>query len=323
MKTFETPKYTIVKDDNNNPKSATFIISPLERGYGITLGNALRRVMLSSMPGAAVYAVQIEGARHEFSALKGVVEDVTAIILNLKELVLTIDQAKGASETPILSLDVVGPKEVVGADINCPAGVEILSKQAHIATVAEGGTLQATLYVRSGRGFTTAEQNKPKAQASDNMDVGTIYTDSKYSPVNVVSYEVDSTRSGSEANHDKLTIHIETNGAIVAKEALGDAAKILVAYLNEIRNMTEFPDEQIMHETQTKEVNKLEKMPIEDLELSVRSYNCLKRAGITTVQELTQRTEDEMMKVRNLGKKSLKEVKDVLANLNQSFKESE
>ncbi len=318
MKQFEKPKYVIEKISEDG-SSGSFSISPLERGYGITLGNALRRIMLSSMPGAAIYAVQIEGARHEFSALKGVVEDVTAIILNLKELIFTIDETIEAN--PKMEIDVKGPKEVTGADIKCPAGVEILSKDLHIATVAEGGEFKATLYARSGRGFATAEQNKPKTQNDESMGLGTIYTDSKYSPVDSVSFEVDNARFGASTNYDKLTINIKTDGEIQPHEALALAAKILIAHFETIVELsTKAAKEEIMKETVDEKPNKFENMLIENLELSVRSYNCLKRAGIATVLELTQKTEEDMIKVRNLGKKSLKEVKDVLAACGLSFK---
>ena len=319
MKQFEKPNYKIqTLDENTN--SGKFEIEPLERGYGITIGNAMRRVMLSSLPGAAIYAATIEGAHHEFCALKGVVEDVTAIVLNLKEVVLLVDET--IDESPKLEIDVKGPKEITGADIICPAGVEVLTKDLHIATVSEGGTFKATLYTRQGRGFTTAEQNKKQTQVA--LPVGTIFIDSKFSPVNRVSYDVDSARVGNDASYDKLTIDIQTNGSLKPQEAMALTAKILVAHFEPFVEISEkAKNAEIMKETVVEEKNKIENVSIEDLELTVRSFNCLKRAGISNVLELTQMTEDDVMKIRNLGKKSFKEIKDVLEAQGLNFKASE
>ena len=316
MKKFEKPNYTISKlcEEDNYGK---FVIEPLERGFGTTLGNALRRVLLSSLPGASVYAVEIEGVRHEFSALDYVEEDVTNIILNLKDLVLVIDDE--ADVTKKLTIDVQGPCEITGADINCPAGVEVISKDLHIASVAEGGSFKATLFAKNSRGFVTAEGNK-----SSRFSVGIIPTDSKYSPINKVAYDIESTRVGHDASYDKLTIEIWTNGGITPQAAIALAAKILVAHLElviELSSQAKLTD--IMAEVVEEQTNKYQNMTIEDLELSVRSYNCLKRAGIQTVEELTQKTEEDMMKVRNLGKKSLKEVKEVLISYGLNFKSYE
>lgn len=316
MKKFEKPNYTISKlcEESNYGK---FVIEPLERGFGTTLGNALRRVLLSSLPGASVYAVEIEGVRHEFSALDYVEEDVTNIILNLKDLVLVIDDE--ADVTKKLTIDVQGPCEITGADINCPAGVEVISKDLHIASVAEGGSFKAILYVKNSRGFVTAEGNK-----SSRFSVGVIPTDSKYSPINKVSYDIESTRVGHDASYDKLNIEIWTNGGISPQESIALAAKILVSHLElviELSSAAKYTD--IMAEAVEEPTNKYQNMTIEDLELSVRSYNCLKRAGIQTVEELTQKTEEDMMKVRNLGKKSLKEVKEVLISYGLNFKSYE
>jgi len=316
MKKFEKPNYKIV-DLSESTNYGKFVVEPLERGFGTTLGNALRRVLLSSLPGAAIYAIEIEGARHEFSALEGIVEDVTNIILNLKELVFSIDDE--ANITKKLTIEKVGPGEVTGADIVCPAGVEIISKNMHIATLAEGGKFNATLYARNGRGFVTAEANK-----SNKFSVGIIPTDSKYSPINKVSYEIEPTRVGHDATYDRLTIEVWTNGEITPQVAVSLAAKILVAHLElieELSSQAKYTD--IMAEAVVEPINKYQNMTIEDLELSVRSYNCLKRAGIATVEELTQKTEEDMMKVRNLGKKSLKEVKDVLQSYGLGFKSFE
>ena len=349
MKKFEKPKYKIVEVDET-ATYGKFEIDTLERGFGITLGNALRRVLLSSLPGAAIYSVKIEKAKHEFTALEGVVEDVTSIILNLKELIFSIDDE--ANVTKKLTIDVTGPKEVTGADIMCPAGVEIISKDLHIATVSEGGTFRATLYARNGRGFVTAEGNKNK-NPDAKQQVGLIPTDSKYSPIEKVTFTVDPFRVGHDASYDKLCTDLDlnslqgdkevidilermnvvfnandigvkgtTNGELTAQEALALAAKILMSHLEVFVELSESAVEtEIMAEQAVEKEDKYKEMSIEDLELSVRSYNCLKRNGISTVQELTQKTEDDMMKIRNLGKKSLKEVKEVLQKFGLSFKD--
>ena len=318
MKKFEKPKYKIVEVDET-ATYGKFEIDTLERGFGITLGNALRRVLLSSLPGAAIYSVEIEGAKHEFTALKGVTEDVTSIILNLKELIFSIDD--DANVTKKLTIDVVGPKEITGADIMCPAGVEIISKDMHIATVQEGATFRATLYARNGRGFVTAEGNKNRNPEAK-QQVGLIPTDSKYSPIEKVTFDVEPFRVGNDANFDKLTLEITTNGELTAQEAIALAAKILMSHLEVFVELSESAvDTEIMAEQAVEKEDKYKEMSIEDLELSVRSYNCLKRNGISTVQELTQKTEDDMMKIRNLGKKSLKEVKEVLQKFGLSFKD--
>lgn len=316
MKRFEKPSYTI-NDLSEATNYGKFVIEPLERGFGITLGNALRRVLLSSLPGASIYSVQIERARHEFSALDGVEEDVTAIVLNLKDLVLTIDDEANVSKE--LTIDVKGPKEVTGADINCPAGVTIINPTLHICNVAEGGNFVARLNARNGRGYVTAENNKSRGFA-----VGTIPTDSKYSPVTKVAFEIEPTRVGHDASYERLIVEVWTNGGLKPQEAIALAAHILVAHLEPIVDLgTQTINVDVMTETVKEEENKFQSMTIEELELSVRSYNCLKRANITTVEELTQKTEDEMIKVRNLGKKSLKEVKDVLQSYGLGFKSYE
>lgn len=319
MKKFEKPKYQIqALDESTN--YGKFVVEPLERGFGITLGNALRRVLLSSLPGAAVFAVEIDKARHEFSALPGIVEDVTSIVLNIKELVFSIDDE--ADVVKKLKIDVTGPKEVTGADIECPAGVEIISKDLKIATVADGGHFKATLFAKNGRGFITAEKNK--ANAKDvNFTIGMIPTDSKFAPINKVSYNVDPI-IGRDQNYDKLTLEVWTNGEIKPQMAVALASKILADHLTLFVEMSEKATvTETMVEAVEAPVNKIQSMTIEDLELSVRSYNCLKRAGIQTVEELTQKTEEDMIKVRNLGKKSLKEVKEVLASYGLGFKSYE
>lgn len=316
MKKFEKPNYTIV-DLSENTNYGKFVIEPLERGFGTTLGNALRRVLLSSLPGASVYSVEIAKARHEFSALDGVEEDVTSIILNLKDLVLTIDDEAGVSKK--LTIDVSGPCEVTGADIVCPTGVEVVNKDVHIANVSEGGIFSAVLHARNGRGYVTAENNK-----TTHFSVGVIPTDSKYSPIVKVAYDIEPTRVGHDATYDKLTMEIWTNGGITPQEAIALAARILVVHIEPIIDLgTHTKSVDVMTEFVEEPTSKYQNMSIEDLDLSVRSYNCLKRAGIQTVEELTQKTEEDMMKVRNLGKKSLKEVKEVLQNYGLGFKSYE
>ena len=317
MRKFEKPKFKITDVDESSSK-ATFVVEPLERGYGTTLGNALRRVLLSSLPGASLYAIEVEGARHEFSALPGVQEDLTSIILNLKDLVLDIDDGDNVSKK--CTIEVEGPAVVTGADIVCPSDVEVISKDLYICTVAAGGKFKATIYARNGRGYITAEQNKN----SGRYQVGTIPTDCNYSPIRMVNYEVEPTRVGHDASYDQLSLTITTDGSVSPQEALALAAHSLVEHLNlfvEINSIVQ--DVEVIAESKVETTNKFQNMTIDDLELSVRSNNCLKRAGIQTVEELIQKTEEDMMKVRNLGKKSLKEIKEVIASYGLSFKSYE
>ena len=317
MRKFEKPSFKVAKF-NTSTNYGEFVIEPLERGFGITLGNALRRVLLSSLPGASVYAVEIEGARHEFSALEGVVEDVTTIILNLKDLVLEIDEDDENSIKKI-NVDVKGPAEVTAADLQLPANVSVINPDLHIATVAEGGSLRMTIHARNGRGYVTAEGNK-----SSNYHVGTIPTDSNYSPITKVSYVVEPTRVGHDSRYDRLHLEIWTNGSMLPQDALALAAKILVEHFELFLEVSDIAQNvNIIAEKVEKEVNVYEQMNIDELDLCVRSYNCLKRAGIQTVMELTQKTEEDMMKVRNLGKKSLKEVKEKLMAIGLSFRDYE
>ena len=317
MRKFEKPSFKVAKF-NTSTNYGEFVIEPLERGFGITLGNALRRVLLSSLPGASVYAVEIEGARHEFSALEGVVEDVTTIILNLKDLVLEIDEDDENSIKKI-NVDVKGPAEVTAADLQLPANVSVINPDLHIATVAEGGSLRMTIHARNGRGYVTAEGNK-----SSNYHVGTIPTDSNYSPITKVSYVVEPTRVGHDSRYDRLHLEIWTNGSMLPQDALALAAKIVVEHFELFLEVSDIAQNvNIIAEKVEKEVNVYEQMNIDELDLSVRSYNCLKRAGIQTVMELTQKTEEDMMKVRNLGKKSLKEVKEKLMAIGLSFRDYE
>ena len=306
-------------DFDGNENYGRFVIEPLEKGFGLTLGNALRRVLLSALPGASIYAVEVEGAQHEFSALSGVEEDTTSIILNLKDLVLKVDEEEEGNMR--LEINVQGPKVVTGADIICPTGVEVINKDYVIAHVTESGSLKMVLHVRNGRGYVTGEQNKI---LHPNFAVGVIATDSNYSPVKKANYIVENTRVGHDSNFDKLTLEVWTNGSILPQEAVVWASKLLIEHFNKFLNLAEIAqDINIEKEEVQVEENKYENITIEDLDLSVRSYNCLKRASITTVLELTEKSEEDMMKVKNLGKKSLKEIKEKLAGLGLSFKDFE
>lgn len=317
MEKFKKPEFKI-EDVNVEANHAKFSIEPLERGFGITLGNAIRRVLLSSLPGTAMYAVEIEGVRHEFSAINGVKEDVTSLILNLKQ-VNYVSESYATDMDGEIKLHIKGPHEVTAKDFDCPSGVKVLNPDEYICTVAEGGTLNATIYVKSGRGYSLAEKNKSAKQA-----FGTIPTDSNYTPIKKVGYEVTPTRVGHDNNFDKLVLDVTTNGAFTPQEAVAIASKILMDHLELFAQIeTLVPIDSIMDEVEEETVDKYQEMSIEELDLSVRSYNCLKRANIVTVQELTQKTEDDMMKVRNLGKKSLKEVRDKLKALGLSFKTNE
>lgn len=302
-----------VIDEGNYAK---FLVSPLERGFGITLGNALRRVLLSALPGASVYAVQIEGVRHEFTAIKGCDEDVTAIILNLKDLVLKIDDE--SADTKYLTLDVHGPCTVKASDLVCPALVSVVNGNLEIAHLNAEGALKMTILVASGRGYVTSEQNKINRKIET---VGVISTDSNYSPVTKVAYSVEPTRVGHDSKFDALTLEVSTNGSCTPAEAVTLASKLLINQLANFSLIESNKEYKMVKEAPKAEENKFQNMLIEELDLSVRSNNCLKRAGITTVMELTQRSEDEMMKVRNLGKKSLKEVKEKLNEIGLHFRD--
>lgn len=306
-------------DYDGNENYGRFVIEPLERGFGLTLGNALRRVLLESLPGASVYAIEIDGARHEFSALDGIEEDVTSIILNLKDLILYIDEDDDANKK--LEIDVEGPKVVTAGDIICPAGVKVINPELVIANVTEGGKLHAILHARNGRGYVTGEQNKVLRPG---LARNVISTDSNYSPVRKTNYTSEQTRVGHDSHFDKLTLEVWTNGSITPQEAVVKASQILIKHFEKFLNLVETTrDINIEKDVVTVEENKYENIMIEELDLSVRSYNCLKRAAITTVLELTEKTEEDMMKVKNLGKKSLKEIKDKLAAIGLSFKDFE
>jgi DNA-directed RNA polymerase subunit alpha len=298
-------------DDKNYGK---FIVEPLERGYGITLGNSLRRILLSSLPGAAVTSVKIDGVLHEFSTIPGVKEDVTEIILNLKRLAIRLQD-----NTKTVLLDQVGPKEVTAADIALDGGLEIFNPELHIATLDEGAHLVMEIDMAKGRGYVLAENNK-----TETTPIGVIPVDSIYTPVRKCNFTVENTRVGQVTDYDRLVLELWTDGSITPQEGVSIGAKIMEDHLRLFINLTDsVADMETMVEKEEDQKGKALEMTIEELELSVRSYNCLKRAGINTVEELTQRTEEDMMKVRNLGKKSLDEVKHKLEELGLSLKPSD
>ena len=311
----ERPKIEVVdlKPDGSYGK---FVVEPLERGYGITLGNSLRRILLSSLPGVAVTAIKIDGIQHEFSTIAGVKEDVTEIVLNMKGLT-----AKLYGEAPkTLYIDAKGEKEVTAADIQADSEVEILNPSMHIATLGEGASLYMEIVIDKGRGYVPIERNKQLLQP----EIGMIPIDSIYTPVSKVNYTVENTRVGQITDFDKLTLEVWTDGTISAKESVSLAAKVLNEHLNLFADLSaEAFSTTIMVEKNEKDKEKVLEMTIEELDLSVRSFNCLKRAGIHTVEDLTTKTEEEMMKVRNLGRKSLEEVINKLNFLGLSFSNEE
>lgn len=292
-----------------------FVIEPLERGYGTTIGNALRRVLLSSLPGAAVTTLKIDGVLHEFSTIPGVVEDVTDIVLSLKELIIKLH----GDEPQVIRIEAQGAGEVKAGDILTGSQVEILNPDLHIATLEPDGRLMAEITVARGRGYVPAEK-----QDRGEQPIGIIPVDSLYSPVRRVNFTVEDTRVGQVTNYDRLTLEVWTNGTIRPDEATSMAAKILRDHVDLFVHLTDnVPTLEMLVEKEDESQNRQLEMSIEELDLSVRSYNCLKRAGINTVGELTRRTEADMMKVRNLGRKSLEEVVQKLAALGLSLKKSE
>lgn len=310
----EKPKIEIV-EMSEDETYGKFVVEPLERGYGITLGNSLRRVLLSSLPGASVSSVKIQGVLHEFSTIPGVLEDVPEIILNIKGIA-----AKMYTDEPVtLTIDVKGPAEIKAGDIITGPEVEIINKDHHIATINEDGSLYMELEMVKGRGYVTAERNKKEGQP-----IGVIPVDSSFTPVRKVNFTVENTRVGQITDYDRLILEVWTNGTIKPDEAISLGAKILVEHLNLFIGLTDHVnDVEIMVEKEDDKKEKILEMTVEELDLSVRSYNCLKRANINTVQELIQKTPEEMMKVRNLGKKSLEEVERKLAELGLSLRKSE
>lgn len=314
MLEIEKPKIECIEMTENG-SYGKFIVEPLERGYGITLGNALRRILLSSLPGVAVNSIKIENVLHEFSTIKGVKEDVTEIILNIKLLAL-----KMTGEGPkTIYIDAKGPGAVTGSDIKTDGDVEVINKDLHIATLDDDGKLYIEMTVDRGRGYVSQNRNKVEG-----MPIGTIPVDSIYTPVKRVNFAVANTRVGQITDYDKLTLEIWTNGTIMPDDAISLSAKILIEHFKLFMTLTDHADDvEIMVEKEEDKKEKVLEMTIEELDLSVRSYNCLKRAGINTVQELTERTVEDMMKVRNLGRKSLEEVEQKLQALELGLKQSE
>ncbi|MEK1412457.1 DNA-directed RNA polymerase subunit alpha [Limosilactobacillus fermentum] len=311
---FEKPNIHKVEETDNYGK---FVVEPLERGYGTTLGNSLRRVMLASLPGAAITSIQIDGVLHEFSTVQGVTEDVTQIILNLKQVALKID----SEDAKDLEIDVKGPAEVTAADIQGDGDVTILNSDLHIATVSDGAELHVKMTADKGRGYSSADDNKTRMEG---LVIGVLPIDSIYTPIERVNYTVENTRVGQSNDYDKLTLDVWTNGSLTPTEAISLAAKILTEHLTMFVNLTEEAQvTQVMVEREETHQEKVLDKTIEELDLSVRSYNCLKRADIQTVKDLTERTEADMMKVRNLGTKSLDEIKLKLAELGVGFRQED
>ncbi|CAM3578114.1 DNA-directed RNA polymerase subunit alpha [Marinicrinis lubricantis] len=310
----EKPKIETV-ETNEESTYGKFVVEPLERGYGTTLGNSLRRILLSSLPGAAVTSVQIDGVLHEFSTIPGVLEDVTEIILNLKKLSLKIH----SDEEKVLEIDADGEGDIKAGDIRADSDVEILNPDLHIATLSSDARLHMRITANRGRGFVLADRNKREDQL-----IGVIPVDSIYTPISRVNYSVENTRVGQVTNYDKLTLEVWTDGSIKPEEAVSLGAKILTEHLMLFVSLTDEAQEaEIMVEKEEDKKEKVLEMTIEELDLSVRSYNCLKRAGINTVQELITKSEEDMMKVRNLGRKSLEEVQEKLEELNLGLRKEE
>ena len=311
---FERPNIKCLEIDNEQ-NYAKFVCEPLERGYGITIGNSLRRILLSSLPGAAITSVKIEGVVHEFSSIPNVVEDVPEIIVNLKMVRLKLHE----NEEKIIRIDFKGEGEVKAGDLITDGTVDVLNPDLHIATLSEGAHLQMEMTVDMGRGYNSAEKNK-----KDSQPLGVLPIDSIYTPVKKVNYNVENTRVGQNIDYDKLTIELWTDGSLAPDEALSLAAKVMTGHLELFIDLSETTkNTQVMIEKEEDKKEKVLEMSIEDLELSVRSFNCLKRAGISTVEDITNMTEPEMMKVRNLGKKSLDEVTFKLHSLGLDFAKEE
>ena len=306
---FEKPNITKIDENKNYGK---FVVEPLERGYGTTLGNSLRRVLLASLPGAAVTSINIEGVLHEFDTIPGVREDVMQIILNIKGIAVK----SYVQDEKMIELDVEGPAEITAGDILTDSDIEIVNPDHYLFTIGEGARFKAVMTVNSGRGYVPADQNK-----RDDAPVGSLAVDSIYTPVTKVNYQVEPARVGSNDGFDKLTLEIMTNGTIIPEDALGLSARILTEHLDLFTDLTEVAKAtDVMKEVDKSSDDHVLERTIEELDLSVRSYNCLKRAGINTVYDLTEKTEPEMMKVRNLGRKSLEEVKIKLTDLGLGLK---
>lgn len=316
MLRFEKPDYKVVEYNENN-FYAKFVLEPLERGFGTTIGNALRRVMLSHLPGSAVKSIKIEGVLHEFQKIDGVVEDVTEIVLNMKKLVVK----NFVDEDKTLYLKVNKEGEVTANDITPDADVEIVNKELVIATLAKGGSLDMEITIGNGRGYVDAKINRKEMK---NVPVGVIPIDSLYSPIERVSYEVEPARVGQSENYDKLIMEVYTNGSMTPQEAMALSSRILIEHFDILTKINKIADMTgLLADKEEDPIQKTLETPIEELDLSVRAYNCLKRAGHHTLQDLTSLTEPEMMKIRNLGKKSLKEVMDKIKEMGLKFRDEE
>jgi len=324
MRKIEFTKPNVIPGEINSSTYGIFTIMPLERGFGLTIGNSLRRILLSSLPGAAVVAISIEGVEHEFTSINGVFEDVTEIILNIKNIIMKIEETKTSdgifsesNELRRMEIVAEGPKTeaegvriVTAKDIVCDSDIQIINPNQTIATLAKGGKLKMELFARRGVGYISAEENKVFCKNKDGQNViGRLSIDSIYTPITRCRYDVEKTRVGDNMDYDKLIIEIWSNGGMEPLDAMSMAAKFMIEHLNVVADQNEaIKNRGYMQAREEKKTNKKFDMKIEDLDLSVRSYNCLKRAGINTVGELTQKTEEDMMRIRNLGRKSLKEV---------------
>jgi DNA-directed RNA polymerase subunit alpha len=310
---FEKPQYKVTEYDETS-NYGKFELEPLEKGFGLTLGNALRRVMLSSLPGSAITSINIDGVNHEFETIDGIYEDVTTIVLNLKNVIVK----NLSEEEQVLTINTNKEGIVTAGDIECPTDVEIINKDQVICTIVKGGKLNMEITVGNGRGYVRAEANKKLLKKAK---VGTISMDSNYSPIERVNYEVEEARVGQSTNYDKLIMEIWTDGSMRAEEAIALASRILIEHLDILTKLNEIADVTgIMAEKEEDPKVKALETSIDDMEFSVRAYNCLKRSGINTMQDLVNRKESDMMKIRNLGKKSLKEVLDKVKAMGLSFK---
>ncbi len=313
---FEKPEYKMTEYVENN-NYGKFVLEPLERGFGLTIGNALRRILLSSLPGDAITSVKIDGVMHEFQTIEGIIEDVTTIVLNLKKIVVK----KNTDEQVTVKVSAKGEGTLTAGALVTDSTIEIINPDQEICTLAEGGKLEMELTIGRGRGYVVADEVK---EVLGDVKVGTIAIDALYSPIERVNYEVEKARVGHNNNYDKLILEVWTDGSLQPQEAVKEAASILMAQLDKIDN-PEFTDaiRGLMKQNEEDPKQKILETSIDDLELSVRAYNCLKRAAINNVQDLVNKSENEMMKIRNLGRKSLKEVMDKIKEMGLSFREDE
>lgn len=316
MKQFTRPEFSLLKEEKTT-SYGEFMVEPLERGFGITLGNALRRTLLAATPGAAVYAINFvsPNVTHEFASIAGIVENVSRIVLNVKQLILKIDPKMYGDEEVQLKIKSSAPGVITGADIEAPAGVEVLNKDLPLITIADGGAVDLVLLAKNGRGYRSFKDNKEEVK-----EVGLITIDSNYSPITKVAYRVEPTKIGRSIDLEKLIIEVTTDGSLTPVEAIAIAAKVLTAHLEYFINLDEEINELEVIGTEEEEDQELDQS-IDELDLTQRSLNCLKRAGIETLRDLVSRSEDEIQEIRNLGRKSFREIKERVANLNLGFKQ--